>query len=75
VRTAASELWTFALGFVEPHEALPGPAAQSEVSLHGIPSLGCVDCTTQLGAICKLLRVRSIPMLITEDIKEHWSEY
>jgi len=40
------------LFFVEPHEALPDPPFKFvEVTLNGIPSFHCVNCTTQLGVI------------------------
>jgi len=41
-----------ALGVVEPHEVSLLKLVQ--VPLDGIPSLRCVNCTTQLGVICKL---------------------
>ncbi|KAK4831745.1 hypothetical protein QYF61_018943 [Mycteria americana] len=44
-----------ALGLVESHEVHAGPILQLvQVPLDGIPSLRCVNCTTQLGVICKL---------------------
>jgi len=44
-----------ALGLVEHHEVHTGPLLKLvQVSLAGIPSFWCVNCTTQLGVICKL---------------------
>jgi len=41
--------------FVEPHEVHMGPLLKLvQVPLNGIPVLRHVDCTTQLGVICKL---------------------
>ena len=43
-----------ALGLVEPHEVHMGPFLDLvQVPLNGIPSLRCVNRTTQLGVICK----------------------
>jgi len=42
-------------GLVEPHEVHTGPLPELvQVPLDGIPSFWCVNCTTQLGVICKL---------------------
>jgi len=44
-----------ALGLVEPHEVHIGPLPKLvQVPLDGILSLRHVNCTTQLGVICKL---------------------
>ncbi|KAK4816777.1 hypothetical protein QYF61_022889 [Mycteria americana] len=44
-----------ALGLVEPHEVHIGPLLELvQVPLDSILSLRCVNCTTQLGVICKL---------------------
>ena len=43
-----------ALGLVDPHDVHTGPLLQLvQVLLDGIPSFWCVNCTTQLGVICK----------------------
>ena len=44
-----------ALGLAEPHEVHTGLLLELvQVPLDGILSLRCVNCTTQLGVICKL---------------------
>jgi len=44
-----------ALGLLEPHEVHTCPLLEFvQVPLDGIPSSWCVNCTTQLGVICKL---------------------
>ena len=45
--------------------------------LDGIPSLRCVNRTTQLGVICKLAEGALDPTVyvIDEDIKQYWSQY
>jgi len=35
------------------------------LSLDGVPSFCGVSCSTQLGAVCKLLRVHSIPLCVS----------
>ena len=44
------------------------------VFLNGISSLECVDHTTQLDVICKLVLDLTVDV-IDEDIKEYWSQY
>jgi len=45
----------FALGLVAPHEVHRGPLLKLvQVPLNGILSFWYVNCTTQLGVICKL---------------------
>ncbi|KAK4827398.1 LOW QUALITY PROTEIN: hypothetical protein QYF61_017803 [Mycteria americana] len=66
------------LGLVEPHEVHTGPLLQLvQVPLDGIPSLRHVNCTTQLGVICKLAEGALDPIVnvTDEDIKQHWSQY
>ncbi|KAK4830883.1 hypothetical protein QYF61_013812 [Mycteria americana] len=58
---ALTQVQDLALGLVEPHEVHTGPLLQIvQVPLDGIPSLRRVNCTTQLGVICKLARVHLI---------------
>jgi len=52
-----------ALGLVESHVGLLFKPVQ--VPLDHIPSFCCVICTTQLGAICKLLTLHSIPSSVS----------
>jgi len=55
LRVAPTQVQDLALGLVEPHEVHTGPPLQLvRVSLGDIPSFWCVNCTTQLGVICKL---------------------
>jgi len=55
LRTAPTQVQDLALGLVEPHEVHMGPPLRLvQVSLDDIPSFWCVNCTTQLGVICKL---------------------
>ncbi|KAK4823355.1 hypothetical protein QYF61_001703 [Mycteria americana] len=55
-----------ALGLVEPHEVHTGPVLKSvQVPLDGIPSLRCVNRTTQLGVICKLAEGALDPTVYT----------
>jgi len=43
-----------ALGQVEPHEVHRGPLLEFiKVPLDGIPSFCHINCTTQLGVVCK----------------------
>ncbi|KAJ7404575.1 hypothetical protein WISP_144716 [Willisornis vidua] len=44
-----------------------------QVPLNGIPLLMCVNHTTQLGVIGKL--VKDTLFVIDEDIKQYWSQY
>jgi len=62
-----------ALGLVEPHEST-GPILEFvQVCLGGILFLRCVDCTTQLGVICKLVEGALDPAVyvINEVIKQY----
>ncbi|KAK4827094.1 hypothetical protein QYF61_014196 [Mycteria americana] len=66
------------LGLAEPHEVHMGPLLQLvQVPLDGIPSLRHVNCTTQLGVVCKLAEGALDPTVcvIDEDIKHYWSQY
>ncbi|PKU39466.1 hypothetical protein llap_10229 [Limosa lapponica baueri] len=52
---AVTRVQDLALDLVELHEVGMGPYLKPvQVPLNGIPSLQCVDCTTQLGVISKL---------------------
>ena len=52
----------FVLGLVEPREVHVAPLFKTvQVSLDGVPSFCCINCTTQLGAIGKLLRLHMTP--------------
>ncbi|KAK4827314.1 hypothetical protein QYF61_016564 [Mycteria americana] len=54
-RIALTQVQDLALGLVEPCEVHTGPPLQLvQVPLDGILSFRCVNCTTQLGVICKL---------------------
>ena len=51
---ALIQVQDLALGLVEPHEVCIGPPLKPvQVPLDGIPSLQCVNRTTQLGVISK----------------------
>ena len=55
-----------------------GPVLQPvQVPLDGLLSLQCIDCTSQLGVICKLAEGALNPAVdvTNEDIKECWSQY
>jgi len=55
VGVVLTQVQDLALGLVEPHEVHTGPLLKLvQVPLDGIPSFWCVNCTTQLGVICKL---------------------
>ncbi|GAB0180776.1 cAMP-dependent protein kinase inhibitor alpha [Grus japonensis] len=75
---APTHVQDLALGLVELHEVHMGPPLKPvQVPLDGIPSLRCVNCTTQLGVICKLAECALDPTVyvIDEDIKQYWSQY
>ncbi|KAK4818354.1 hypothetical protein QYF61_011451 [Mycteria americana] len=65
LRVTPTQVQDLALGVVEPHE----------VPLDGIPSLQCIDHTTQLGVVCRLAEGALDPTVyvIDEDIKQYWS--
>ncbi|KAK4822945.1 hypothetical protein QYF61_023445 [Mycteria americana] len=74
---ALTQVQDLALGLVEPHEVHTGPLLQLvQVPLDDIPSFRHVNCTTQLGVICKLAEGALDPTLyiIDEDIKQYWSQ-
>ena len=55
VVVAPTQMRDLALGLVEPHEVHTGPLLKLvQVPLDGIPSFCHVNCTTQLGVVCKL---------------------
>ncbi|KAK4824907.1 LOW QUALITY PROTEIN: hypothetical protein QYF61_021422 [Mycteria americana] len=67
-----------AFGLVEPHEVHTGPLLQLvQVPLDDIMSFWCVNCTTQLGVICKLAEsaLNLAVYVIDENIEQHWSQY
>ncbi|KAK4820335.1 hypothetical protein QYF61_024873 [Mycteria americana] len=69
---APTQVQDLALGLVEPHEVHMGPLHQLvQVPLDGILSLRHVNCTTQLGVLCKLAEGALDPTVcvIDEDIK------
>lgn len=52
---APAQVQHFGLGSAELHEICTGTLLKSvQVPLYGVTSLGCINCTTQLGAICRL---------------------
>ncbi|KAK4829013.1 hypothetical protein QYF61_001769 [Mycteria americana] len=62
----------------EPHQVHTGPLLKlAQVPLDGILSLRCVNCSTQLGVVCKLAEGALDPTVyvIDEDIKQYWSQY
>ncbi|PKU42672.1 serine-rich hypothetical protein [Limosa lapponica baueri] len=69
---------SLALGLVEPHKVYMSPLLKLvHVSPDGIPSLRRVNCTTQLGVICKLAEGSFDPTVcvIDDDTKQYWSQY
>ncbi|KAK4812272.1 LOW QUALITY PROTEIN: hypothetical protein QYF61_012947, partial [Mycteria americana] len=67
-----------ALGLVEPHEVHTAPLLQLvQVSVDDIPSFWRVNCTTQLGVICRLAEgaLDLAVNVIDENIEQHWSQY
>ena len=66
-----------ALGPVELHEVGRGsPLKLVQVPLNSIPSLYCVNCTTQLCVVCKLAEGALHPTIhVTyKNVKLHWSQ-
>ena len=50
-----TEMQDHALGLAEPHEVHVGPPLKPvKVPLDGIPSLWHINCTAQLGVVCRL---------------------
>ena len=75
---ALTQVQDLALGFAEPHEVLLGPLLKPvQVPLDGIPSLRCVDHTSQLGIISKLAEgaLDLTANVSYEDIKEDIKQY
>ncbi|PKU42438.1 hypothetical protein llap_7238 [Limosa lapponica baueri] len=73
-----TQVQNLALGLVEPHVVHTGTLPEPvQVPLGDIPSLRCVNCTTHLGAVCKLAEgaLDPIAYVIDEDIKQCWSQY
>ncbi|KAK4816838.1 hypothetical protein QYF61_023902 [Mycteria americana] len=73
-----TQVQDLALGLVEPHEVHTGPLLQLvQVPLDDIPSFWCVNCTTQLGVICKLAEgaLDLAVNVIDENTDQHWSQY
>ncbi|KAK4811900.1 LOW QUALITY PROTEIN: hypothetical protein QYF61_014933 [Mycteria americana] len=69
---------TLHLALFEPHEVHTGPLLQLvQVPLDDIPSFWCVNCTTQLGVICKLAEgaLDLAVNVIDENMEQHWSQY
>ncbi|KAK4824175.1 LOW QUALITY PROTEIN: hypothetical protein QYF61_011472, partial [Mycteria americana] len=67
-----------ALGLVEPHEVHTGPLLELvQVPLDDSLSFWHVNCTTQLGVICKLAEgaLDLAVHVIDENIEQHWSQY
>ncbi|KAK4830491.1 LOW QUALITY PROTEIN: hypothetical protein QYF61_011404, partial [Mycteria americana] len=73
---ALTQVQDLALGLVEPHEVHMGPLLEL-VLLNGIPSLRCVNHTTQLRVICKFAEgAFDLTVYVTDkDIKQYWSQY
>ncbi|KAK4826191.1 hypothetical protein QYF61_006135 [Mycteria americana] len=73
---APTQVQDLELGLLEPHEVHMGPLLELvQVPLDGIPSLRRVNCTSQLGVICKFAEGALDPTawVIDEDIKQYWS--
>jgi len=67
-----------ALGFVVLQEFHMGlPLKPVKVLLDGIPSLQCVDCTTQLGVVSKVAEGALNPTVLvaSKDVKHHQCQY
>ncbi|KAK4818846.1 hypothetical protein QYF61_020065, partial [Mycteria americana] len=77
-RIALNQVQDPALGLVEPHEVHTGPLLQLvQVPLDDILSFWSVNCTTQLGVICKLAEgaLDLAVNVIDENTEQHWSQY
>ena len=72
-----AQMEDLALGFLESQEVHLSPLLEPVwVSLNVVLSLGCVDCSTELGVIHKLTEsALDSTINVIEDIKEHWSQY
>ncbi|KAK4818851.1 LOW QUALITY PROTEIN: hypothetical protein QYF61_020070 [Mycteria americana] len=67
-----------ALGLIEVHKVHTGPLLQLvQVPLDDISSFWSVNCTTQLGVICKLAEgaLDLTVNVIDENTEQHWSQY
>ncbi|KAK4811172.1 hypothetical protein QYF61_019803 [Mycteria americana] len=65
---APMQVQDLALGFVELQEVPMGPLLKPvQVPLDGIPSLKRINCTTQLGVICKLAEGALSPTVYTPE--------
>ncbi|KAK4827132.1 hypothetical protein QYF61_014526 [Mycteria americana] len=70
---APTQVHDLAFGLVEPHEVHIGPLLKLvQVPLDGSPSLRHVNCTTQLGVICRLAEgaLNHTVYVVDEDIKQ-----
>ncbi|KAK4815789.1 hypothetical protein QYF61_007229 [Mycteria americana] len=77
-RIAPTQMQDPTLGLAEPHEVHTGLLLQVvQVPLDDIPSFWRVNCTTQLGVICKLAEgaLDLAINVIDENIEQHWSLY
>ncbi|KAK4824302.1 hypothetical protein QYF61_013047, partial [Mycteria americana] len=75
---ALTQVQDLALGLVELHGVRMGPLLKPvKVPLDGIPSLKRINCTTQLGLICKLAEGALNPTVyvINKDIEQYWVQY
>jgi len=71
---ASTHLQDLTLGLVKPHEVHMDPLPQIvQVPLDGIPSLRCVNCTTQFGVICKLAGGALDPVYIIDINTSYYS--
>ncbi|KAK4820014.1 hypothetical protein QYF61_017393 [Mycteria americana] len=76
-RIAPTQVSDPALGLVEPHEVHTSPLLQLvQVPQDDILSFWCVNCTTQLGVICRIAEgALDLTVSITdENIEQHWSQ-
>ncbi|KAK4808149.1 hypothetical protein QYF61_000129 [Mycteria americana] len=75
---ALTHVQDLALGLIELHDVCTGPPLKPvKVPLDGIPSLQCVDCTTQLGVVSKLAEGALNPTapVTDKDVKRCRSQY
>ncbi|PKU30953.1 rna-directed dna polymerase from mobile element jockey-like [Limosa lapponica baueri] len=73
-----SQVQDLALGLVELHEVCTSPPLEPvQVPLDGIPSLQCVNRTTQIGVFDKLAEGALYPTVhvSNKDVEQHWSQY
>ncbi|KAK4827791.1 hypothetical protein QYF61_021744 [Mycteria americana] len=66
-----------ALDRIIPQPVLKLRIAPTQVPLDDILSFRCVNCTTQLGVVCKLAEgaLNLTVNVIDENIERHWSQY